>query len=329
MPSPPYEIRPFRDGDEAAVLALHARAFAGHPPRTRKHFEWKFRANPLGALEMIVAKEGERCLAVYAVVPQRCLLAGEPCVAGLQTDMAVDPALRGGLGGSRLILAVGEAYMRQYLGGAKQLEWGFPEPHLQRVCLAHLKVGVLRDVAFLVREPAPAPIAAPAGVQVRSVLRYDADLDGLWSRCSPALGTCTVRDARQLDWRYADHPDVRYTLLESRGGGGGELRGVAVVRSGGLDERLLSLMDWLVPEDDEECEAALLAHLCAEAVRRGHAYVATWFPLFFPIALRWQRRFGFFVRPTQLQESYRSWGGAGRRWLDEHWYQTMGDIDSL
>jgi hypothetical protein len=322
------EIRPLLPGDEEALIGLHSRAFAGHPPRTRRHFDWKFRDNPLGRTEIVVAMEGERCQAVYAVVPQRCLLAGEPCLAGLQTDMAVDPALRSGLGGSRLILAVGEAYMRTFLGGEKKLEWGFPEPHLQRVCLAHLKVGVLRDVNFLVREPVPAPVLAPAGVEVRSVVRYDAATDRLWERCAPAVGTGTVRDARQLNWRYGEHPDVRYVLYEARSADG-ELRGVAVARAGGMDERLFSLMDWLVPPEDEECEAALLAHLCVEAERRGLAYVATWFPLFFPIALRWQRRFGFFVRPTPMQESYRSWGAHGRRWLDEHWYQTMGDIDSL
>lgn len=323
-----YDIRPFRPGDEDALVALHGRAFVGHPTRTRSHFDWKFLANPLGRTEIIVAMEGQHCRAVYAVVPHRCLLEGAPCIAGLQTDMAVDPELRGGLGGSRLILAVGETYMRTYLGGEKKLEWGFPEPHLQRVCLAHLKVGVLRGVEFLVREPAPAPVAAPAGWRVRAVARYDAELDRLWARLAPALGTCTVRDARQLNWRYGEHPAIAYVMLEARAADG-ELRGIAVARQGGLDERLLSIMDWLVAEGDEECEAALLAHLCQEAERRGCAYVASWFPLFFPIALRWQRRFGFFVRPTPMQESYRSWGVHDRRWLDENWYQTMGDIDSL
>lgn len=330
--SPPMlsapDVRPFRPGDEDALLALHARAFEGAPPRSRRHFDWKFRANPLGAHEIVVAMQAERCLAVYAVLPLRCQLDGEPCVAGLQTDMAVEPELRGGLGGSRLILAVGEAYMRTYLGNGRTLEWGFPEPHLQRVCLAHLKVGVLRDVNLLVREPEPAPVAAPSGLEVRAVARYDADLDRLWSRVGPTLGTSTLRDARQLNWRYADHPDVRYTLYEARDGAGA-LRGIAVARSGGLDERPLTLMDWLVPEGDEECEAALLAGLCAEAMRRGHSYLVAWFPLHFPVARRWQRRFGFFAHPTPLQESYRARGGAGRRWLDEHWYQTLGDVDSL
>jgi hypothetical protein len=218
--------------------------------------------------------------------------------------------------------------MRTYLGGEKKLEWGFPEPHLQRVCLAHLRVGVLRDVTMLVREPAPGPVAAPAGVEVRAVERFGEELDRLWLRCAPELGTCTVRDARQLNWRYGEHPDVRYVLYEARASSG-ELRGVAVTRAGGLDERLCSIMDWLVPGEDEECEAALLAHLCERAARDGRAYMGAWFPLFLPLTLRWQRRYGFFVRPTQLQESYRSWGAHGRRWLDEHWYQTLGDIDSL
>lgn len=349
-----YEIRPFRRGDEEAVLALHNRAFAGHTPRSRRHWEWKFRENPLGATEVIVAMaphgadaratgdtngngagghnghdgDGATCVAVYAVVPQRCVLRGDPCVGGMQTDLAVDPGLRNGLAGSRLIVGIGNAYSDAFLQGRKQLEWGFPEPHLQRVCMAHLKVGVMRDVVFLVREAGPVPSATDGLVTV-PLGRLDAEVDALWERCKGAYGAAVQRDARYLAWRYAAHPDIRYFLLGARDASG-TLRGIAVARAGGCDERLLSVMDWIVPEDDQAAERALLGGLAAIARDQRKDYLAAWIPLFLPQALRWQRQHGFFARPTPFQESYRCWvKGVGRRWLDEHWYQTMGDIDFL
>jgi len=316
------------------VLALHNRAFTGHAPRTRAHWEWKFRRNPLGTTEMVVGMEpadtarAPACVAVYAVVPHRCVLQGEPGVAGLQTDLAVDPTLRNGLGGSRLILSIGRLYSELYLRGQKPLEWGFPEPHLQRVCLAHLKVGVLRDVVFLVREARP--LAARAStLTVEPVARFGAQVDELWQRCRGAFGAATVRDARHLNWRYCDHPDVPYMALVAREPGGA-LRGLAVARAGGCDEQLFSLMDWLVPRDDREAERVLLDALLEAARARGKPYLAAWFPLFLPEAQRWQQEFGFHARATPFQESYRCWAkGLGRRWLDENWYQTMGDIDFL
>lgn len=328
-----FEIRAFQPGDEERVLALHNRAFAGHAARSRAHFDWKFIANPAGPPELVLGLEGERCVAVYAVVPVRCVLEGKPVLAGLQTDMAVDPELRSGLGGSRLIVGVGEAYQRTFLNGTKALEWGFPEPDLQRVCLAHLKVGVLRDVSLLVRRtdlPFP-PSEASADARsdactVAPTAHFSAEVDELWARCAGELGTATVRDARYLNWRYAAHPDVEHVLLEARAGGA--LRGLAVLRAGGPDPRLFSLMDWLVPAAEREAERALLAHALAEAQRRALPYLGAWVPLSLPLAWRWQEDLGFLVKGTPYQECYRAWGsGLRRRWLDEHWHQTLGDID--
>ena len=320
-----YEIRPFRSGDEERVLAFHNRAFAGAAPRSRAHFDWRFLRNPGGPPELVLGLDGERCVAVYAVLPVRCLLRGEPVLGGLQTDMAVAPELRVGLGGSRLIVEVGAAYQSHFLNGKKPIEWGFPEPELQRVCLAHLKVGVLRDVCFLLR-PAAAALAAPASLSVTPVARFGAAVDQLWARCAPELGTATVRDARYLAWRYAEHPDVRYVLCEARERG--ELRGIAVFRAGGPDPNLFVLMDWLVPADDRDAERALLAHACAEARARALPVLAAWIPLSFPLAARWQEEHGFVARSTPFQECYRAWApDLGRRWLDQNWFQTMGDID--
>lgn len=327
---PRFAIRPFQAGDEERVLAFHNRAFAP-TTRSRRHFDWRFRDNPAGPPELVLALEGDVCVAVYAVLPVRCLVRGEPALGGLQTDMAVAPELRRGLGGSRLIMAVGEAYQRHFLNGTKALEWGFPEPELQRVCLAHLKVGVLRDVCFLVRRVAREWTPA-GGLEVSRVARLSSETDELWRGCATrnggrgAFDTATIRDARYLNWRYAAHPDVEYLLFEARSSG--VLRGLAVFREGGPDPQLFSLMDWLVPHDDRESERALLGAGLDEARRRSRPFLAAWIPLGHPLALRWQEEYGFFAKSTPFQECYRAWRpGLGRRWLGENWFQSMGDID--
>src|ERR1051326_878621 len=42
-----FITRAYRDGDEEAILDLFARSFP-HAPRTREHFDWKYRENPFG-----------------------------------------------------------------------------------------------------------------------------------------------------------------------------------------------------------------------------------------------------------------------------------------
>ena len=192
--------------------------------------------------------------------------------------------------------------------------------------VTHLKVGVLRDVCFLLRRserPLEVPTDAP---EVVPVARFGDAAEALWARCAAELGTGTVRDPRYLNWRYAEHPDIPHLLLEARSGT--ELRGLAALRAGGYDPRLFSLLDWLVPFEDRATERALLARASAEGRARSLPFLAAWTPLALPLAQRWQEELGFFARGTPFQECYRAWGpGLGRRWLDEHWVQTMGDID--
>ena len=209
------EIRAFQSGDEERVLAFHNEAFPGHAPRSRRHFEWKFLRNPEGRAELALALEGERCVAVYAGLSMRCVLRVVPIIAGLHTDVAVAPHLRRGLAGSRLIIAVGQVYTRAFVTGRQPIEWGFPEPGLQRVVVRHMHVGVLRDVCLLVQRAECVP-AEPSDIEVTAVTRVASDVDALWHRCAAETCTATVRDARYLTWRYLEHPDVTHIVLQAR-----------------------------------------------------------------------------------------------------------------
>jgi len=323
-----YTVRPFRPGDEEGLLELHARAFVGHPPRSRQLWDWKFRDNPVGRTEIALAMDpAGRMVAMYSAIPQRMILDGRDCRGRVAGDQAVDPALRGGLGGSHLILELHRCFREHYQDGGEHLEWGFPDPGVQRVMTKHLQVHVLRDVVLLVRERDP-PIEATPGVQVRAVPRFGPETDALWRAGRAEIDTAVIRDRRYLNWRYAEHPDVPHVLLEARSEGSDTLRGLAVLREGGPDPRVVALMDWLVTPGDAAAERALVSRALEETRRRGKNYLVCWFPVPSPQFFRFQREHGFFARSSPFQEAYRTGRPAPtRRWLDEHWYQTLGDFD--
>ncbi len=323
-----FTIRPYEPGDEAALLDLHNRAYSQHAPRSRRHWEWKFRGNPSGHLDILVGEsEGGDLAGVWAGVTLRFLLDHEPCAAILQLDVATDPALRSGLAGGARLASLGRQYFAAHFRGATKMAWGFPEPPLHRLGLRLLKFEVLRDVIFLVRDPTPAA-PPPSAVEVRDVARFGDDADELWNTCAPELGTAVVRDARYLNWRYADHPDHPHLLLEARDARTGTLRGLATAREGGWNPALLSMMDWLVPAEDREAERALVHRVVAEAAARDRQYVACWFPAPSPQFARFQLDHSFFAQATPYQACFRPRGKErDRRWYERHWYQTMGDID--
>lgn len=324
-----FTIRSFRPGDEAALLDLHVRSFEGHSARTPEQWRWKFAENPLRRtdIELACAADGE-IVAAYCGVTHRALLRGEECLAGVQVDVSVARRLRRTPSGVEILAAIGRRYYDRHGGGATRIAWGFPEPALHRIGLRHIDFEVLRDVNFVVRETGAALWPPPASIVVERVRRFGPAADALWARVRGRFGAVLIRDARYLDWRYADQPGLEHVLLLARSADGGEPRGLAVAREGGWTGELLSVLDWLVPEDDRDAEAALVAGVLEEAAARGRTHVAAWFagaPMLFS---RFQRDHGFFVLPTPYQECFRTWvPSANRRWLAQHWYQAMGDID--
>jgi len=329
-------IRAYRPGDEASILALHNRAYADHPDRSAAHWKWKHESNPLRRTDVIVAMDSQnQCCMVHAGVTLPAVLEGEPCFAGLHMDVAVAPHLRRGLGAARPLVSTMRRFVQEYGGGDTRLIWGYPEPALQRLGLRFGMFQVLRDVTLLVRDmttaleasqtDAPANIA---GLVTRTVLRFDADVDELWERCRLEVGTGVVRNASYLNWRFADHPDVAYTLLEVRSSRTNRLEGVAVYREGGWEADSLSLVEWLAPRAQLDAERALLQRVKADAVQLRRRWLVSWIAGAADLFHRFQTTHGFFVLHTPYQVTYKSWAPiARRRWLQDNWYQTMGDID--
>ncbi|MFH0945617.1 MAG: GNAT family N-acetyltransferase [Planctomycetota bacterium] len=323
-----YTIRAFLPGDEEAILRLHNLSFSEHEERTRRHWTWKFRENPLGRTEIMLAvAEDGRCVGVWPGVTHRFVLDNQPCLAGNHLDLAVDPELRRGIAGARLLTRLGRAYYRAYTGGETRVTWGLPEPQLQRLGLRLIKFQVLRDVVFLVREPGPTA-DPPEEVEVRSVEEFGAEAEDLWRRCSNEVGTGIVRDAAYLNWRYARHPDHDHLLLEARDRNHGSLRGIAVLREGGWDDSIVSMLDWLVPLEDRAAERALVQYSLRETARLKKPYLAAWFPAPTLQFSRFQNDHGFCAQATPYQACFRGTPSRhDRRWMERNWYQTMGDID--
>ncbi|MBL8752594.1 MAG: GNAT family N-acetyltransferase [Planctomycetes bacterium] len=319
-------IRLFEREDEGAFLSLHNRAFEARWSRTR--WRWRFTSSPLGRTDLLGAFTTEgRCVASYGGVALPFSLDGRRVIAIQHGDVAIDPDLRAGLGGSRLLVEISRAYF-EHCSRSAALMWGFPQPPLLRVLTRFAQVEVLRDVVFLLRPTTAGPPESTDDVVVERLDRCGPEVDALWRSCASQHPTAVVRDADYLSWRYLLHPEVGYRLLAARDAGSGALRGLAVTRPGGWSTALLSLCDWLVPADDRQAERALIGGAVAQARAGGLDYVAAWFPHSMTWFHRFQVEYGFFAHGLSYQQVARTWiGGYPRPWLHEHWYQTMGDMD--
>ena len=320
-----FDLRDATAEDDRALLALHNRCFASRWDEA--WWRWRFRSRPAEDVAILAAFDprGE-AVGMYAGVrlPIR-ILGGRHKVLN-QCDVSIDPGLREGLGGARVLSRLAQDFFASEVHGSTVLTYGYPMPGLRRVMLKSIGARVLCDVVFLVAEPDEQE-PAPSGVTIHVVERFGPELDALWEANAGELGTAIVRDAAYCNWRYADHP-VPYRLLEARDEASGALRGIAVVRAGGIRDEVASLSEWLVPLEDRAAEHALVAAARAHARELGRAALVAWFASTGEHFRRFQRDHRFFAQASAYQELV-FWRGSAfqRDRLHADWYQTMGDID--
>lgn len=315
----------FPQGDEREYLALHNRAF-GPPVWDAAWFAWRYR-HPLGRpTRMLGAFDDDgRCRTMYGAVLHPLRLARAESSALCFGDVAIDPDLRRGLGAHRTLVAMARRLIQEHFDAGGDIAYGFPEPALRRVTQAQYGAQHVADVSFLLREPEPLT-STPADLFVEPA-RLDAVTDELCRRCMQDHDTAIVRDVAYLRWRYAAHPRVSYRLLEARGRDG-STRGLCVLRVGGVHPEVASLMEWLVPEGDEDAEQTLLAAALAFARENRAPYLLAWFSPAAAALRRFQVRHRFFVQPSPYElcaRWSRSFGDRDR--LHMSWYLSLGDVE--
>jgi len=325
----PVAIRLYRPGDEQAIVSTYNKIFP--VPRDLRHWYWKFRDNPTGHTQIVVAIESATGTVVgqYAAIPLAIWMEGRRSLTAQIVDLLVLPQWRTHGGRPGLFAQVGRAWIDHFIGereGQDVFAFGWPVPAWRagRKYLGYLNV---RDWDILFREMHEAgPRARPEGLSVEEVPRFGADVDALWERMTGELRLAVVRDARYLNWRYADHPDVHYRLLACRARDGA-LRGIAVY--GVCDwprPRTAHIVDWLVPAGDQDATVALVAHCEELAAADGAPVLAAIFNHVDPRFLAFQR-LGFLVLGTSYFVVITTVARLDTVYYRDNFYLTSGDSD--
>lgn len=327
-----YEIRPFRRGDEQSLLATYNLIFGADRDDFRRRslaeWSWAFEKNPAGQ-RIFVAVHAGHVVAQYAALPSRVWVAGEQRIFAQIVDSMVHPAHRAGLKRPGLFVQTAQAFFDHFGGPDRDLvHFGWPIGEALRIGERFLKYEIVRTQSVLVREVSDSPAGGatlPAGVE--ELARLDHEARWLWDRCAGDFGASAIRDAEFLNWRFADHPRERYTLLGARDAAG-VLRGLAVFRTGRwILPNLALVAEWLVPPGEVEVGDALLAALADRAASERAAALVAILPPWSPWFAHFQER-GFRVHPTDYAAVARNFHARySMRWLRENWWYQLADTD--
>ena len=324
-----YDIRPYRAGDESAILATFNHVFGqgdeAFAERTLEDWRYAYTDNPSGLRVWVAMKDGQ-CAAHYASQPYRTQVEGEERIFGQIIDSMVHPDHRRGLKRPGLFAEVARQMLAACCGPDKDLvTFGLPIDEAWRMGKTFLRYELVRRQVVVARETGAGATDLPAGVEeVRSA---PADARALFDDCARTWGAAVIRDTAYLDWRFVANPRHRYRLFRVADAAGAT-RGLAVYRTGAWPTAGSGLIcDWLVPHADEEAGALLRDALLAAARAEGAPVLLGILPAWDPWFDRHQD-WGFQVRSLHYLMSGRDNDPVHHMaWLRDNWWYTFAEVD--
>ena len=334
----PLIVREVDLGAEMPTLVdVFNRGFNLEVPHER--FEWLYRRNPDGpstAWFVVDDRFGEvaGCTAVF---PRRIAVRHQEqaTIAWNCGDFCIMPRYRAGAAAIKLRQAARDGVD----AGMSPFLYAHPNDRMLQIHLrvGHQPLGRMIRLARPTRMAGDGPLtrigtAALRAARPERVLRRDEcdseggplprELDDLFERMRPSLGTALVRDVRYLTWRFVDCPMTEYRFVLARRRS--ELTGYLVYC---VTNGQLNIKDWL------GVDRRAVRSLVTAAVDQACATDATSASVTLLETHRDRqliRSLGFAVRPeTSTSITYVAEGLPWRSDVmsPEAWYMTVGDRD--
>lgn len=272
----PFIIRPFREGDERAILQLFTASF--HVERSLDHWCWKYRDQAWGALKISLAfAPGGELAAHYSGYPVPFWHEGRTHLGLQMGDTMTRAEFRDvGRGTQSLLGRTVRHFFAIHREGPFGFFFGFNTGPIQRFCRWFIGGSRAELVRYRVRQlasEAPPEWRSDAGYRIRRVGKVDGSWDRLFRRVAPHYRFLVHRDAQYVDWRYLQCPDRHHVVFAASRWG--RLVGWSVFRR--REDRLVwgdALFD---PRHARAAEPILAAAVGAPELA-GASVLETWFP---------------------------------------------------
>ncbi len=213
-------IRPFADGDTAAVLEL-MRAALGETPvlqRSTELFHWKHLDNPFGRSIMLLAEAGGRVAGFRAFMRWEL---GAPDGTALRCVRPVDTATHPDFQRRGIFRRLTEQAVEAAREDGVDLVFNTPNPasgagYYKMGWSGVGKVGVLVRPSWRLLS---GRLASPPLPRIGDFLDPAVAVPEGWTIPDrPGRGLRTPRTTAYLDWRFRRHPTAEYALVDTEGG---------------------------------------------------------------------------------------------------------------
>jgi GNAT superfamily N-acetyltransferase len=282
-----WQVRPFQPEDLTELVDLHNRVFRTQTDAPTWY--WKHHSRDSTSDWVWVATAGGKIIGQYAGIPVTFWQEGQNLPAILVVDAVVAPEFRRQGVLTELVTHAHKAWKQMGMNfayGLPNQQWGSRlqalgfEPYSSMVWQAL----ALKPTAIFFRKVEIAISSVPwidsvwAGlwnkkvpeseIEVGPIETVDPGLNQYWQDFKAQVGTSLLRDAAWLEWRYFQHPGLKYVFLLARRSG--RPAGYLVYR---LDDVPIGRVGYLVEcsayPEDRETPRVLLRYFLEELKAAG------------------------------------------------------------
>lgn len=283
-----YIVRPVLIREESASLTAFLSAHLS-PEATGERYDWLYCRNPAGIARAWMARENgtDRIIGVSAAFPRKICCRGKEVPGYVLGDFCIHPDYRS-LGPA---MALQRRTIEDLSNDGVRFVFDFPSTSMQAI-YKRLRIEPRESVIRFAKPlradrqiqkrvstgaaGAALAVAANAALRLRdaglarssewtitaSTTRCGEEFTAAFHRWAPRMGTCAERSAEYLNWRFLEHPQRRYQILNARKQG--NLCGYLIFHGEGEDATIVDLF-----AEKEEVSKALLTEAVASTRNQG------------------------------------------------------------
>ncbi len=259
------DFRPFRPGDESAILKLH-QTVTGEQI-SKETWNWRYRDNPVDAPLIELAWDGDHLAAHYAASPLPLMIGRDMCKAALSTNPLTHPDYED----LDLFPQLAERLYDRLAKQGYRMIYGFPDSRSHSIFTQRLGWQDMAPVPLMSVNIDDLDVPSTPG---RSFAQVDRFSDWLPSIAPSPAKVSLGRDIAYYNWRILEEPDQTYRFGVA--GGDGAL-GLAVFKKRGDAVDLVELAA------TPETVGALIGSVANIAREEGATRLNTWLPVFDPM----------------------------------------------
>ena len=318
----------YKGVDEHQIVQLFKQAF--NRDMGLDYWNWRFKGNVEGKIQIDLMFDGELLVGHYAVSPIRMICNGKSILTGLSNNSMTHPDY----GRRGIFKTLASSLYSRITNEGVELVWGFPNQASYYGFMHRLGWLPIKDMPMLTLSKDNLKhfnLAQPKH-KVETISHFDPAFDNLWERLRDEFASrfryFVVRDSKYLNWRYGQNPMYHYKILCIREGD--DYLGYAVTKFYNGGEQLIGdIVDTFCVSDKEVFLS--LIHQSISYLSQTASQICCW--------MNESCQFYEYLREAGFVESsFVTHFGARplsnlaeeeREYLADYsnWYLTMGDSD--